>query len=465
MKVLRLSRFALIFIIVAGCNNINYKKAASGLNIIDADLLLIKSSSLKKGATEDLSNLNSNLYKLVVNGNDSLLWPIQFTNDEGEFIDEKFSKIIVEKIYKFTDNLYCLRGNFKCIINSGSGEIQSFTTLLVRISDGAIFDFQGHYPFLGSDYFGEYAQTDSAGNIYYYYLAVQKLSEMDNGTYSITQYLPDGQETQDYFIDRHGNCFYQNGTPELEVDWNDRVFLNKVKKAEGGIIENTSKPIKVMFTGSDGNTYSILREFSDYSGGYPLPADYMRMNIYRINVREEVSSTLVCSHICPADTYGYNYLYQSSSSGITIFFRNVTEYSTMGELFIESEMKSYYLFQPEDFGEESKTIFRVIGDYSFMYGPNKKSVYRISNDLITPASRNLDGVTFEGYALNSYIEFVFPEGIEIYSFELIDEDHVLFTGLNLSEEENVIGTISSDGELTIVERTGNDSFDILTRLN
>jgi hypothetical protein len=116
-------------------------------------------------------------------------------------------------------------------LDSSRVEPQALSSILVRTSDGAIFDFNGHFPSDKSYYLNQNKiQLDKFGNVFYdagnenieFPSVVYKLSESQGG-FSQEQYLPSGEEYFSFFIDLEGNCYYYT------------FPYTKVKKSEGGI--------------------------------------------------------------------------------------------------------------------------------------------------------------------------------------------------------------------------------------
>nr|MDA3823396.1 hypothetical protein [Bacteroidales bacterium] len=212
-----------------------------------------------------------------------------------------------------------------------------------------------------------------------------------------------------------------------------------------------------MFNGFDGNAYSV---WENYQKPY-------KMHVSRITVDSTISALEISSHDEPWDTYGYSYIFQDREARSTLLLRYQTEYRTMGEIFLEDEMKSYYLFQPSSLGNTSMRIFKVLDGNCFVQedGNNEGQIYRISLKHFISASASFEGATMEGFELDELTVFNLPANIDIFYYYVLDSETIIFSGLDLAEEVNVIGTVNSQGEVNILSQSDKETYQILTRIN
>jgi hypothetical protein len=58
-----------------------------------------------------------------------------------------------------------------------------------------------------------------------------------------------------------------------------------------------------------------------------------------------------------------------------------------------------------------------------------------------------------------------PANIDIFYYYVLDSETIIFSGLDLAEEVNVIGTVNSQGEVNILSQSDKETYQILTRIN
>ena len=105
----------------------------------------------------------------------------------------------------------CMKGRFEIEIDSVIDKL-TYSSILIRISDGAIYDFKGHYPREDSYYMGnKYLQEDKSGNIYYVVgdNTLFKLGGLDIGMPYQETYVSSSQfQSLFFYISPEANCFF-----------------------------------------------------------------------------------------------------------------------------------------------------------------------------------------------------------------------------------------------------------------
>jgi hypothetical protein len=259
----------------------NDSKVVSKLDLGDADYLVLKSNNNLKS-----TNSNQELYKIKIDGDNITEEKISLLDALGNEIDSIFSDFSVYKILELKEGLICLNGSFELYLDSSSVEPQALSSILVRTSDGAIFDFNEHFPSDKSYYlYQNNIQTDYLGNVYYDNENVYKLSENDNG-YLQEEYLPTGEEYFSFFIDLEGNCYYYT------------FPYTKVKKSEGGIAtSDTYKEFYCIW-----NTYDnkVMATVYDSVGYLSIENDKIKFSTFVLSAQTQPFGYLT---FAPQNTY------------------------------------------------------------------------------------------------------------------------------------------------------------------
>jgi hypothetical protein len=411
-------------------------KVVSKLDLSDADYLVLKS-------TDNLKSTNSNqeLYKIKIDGDNITEEKVSLLDALGNEIDSIFTDFSVNKILELKEGLICLNGSFELYLDSSRVEPQALSSILVRTSDGAIFDFNGHFPSDKSYYLNQNKiQLDKFGNVFYdagnenieFPSVVYKLSESQGG-FSQEQYLPSGEEYFSFFIDLEGNCYYYT------------FPYTKVKKSEGGIA--TSDMYKEFYC--IWNTYDNKVMASVYdSVGYLSIEDHK----IKFSTFESISVGEAWTHIY---TSAENMFTQVITPDIN------SDQKQIGNIIFEDSKKVFkLLLQDELFATNQLVIKKISGNYIFL-----SSEYSLSLSLFKIDLESFEQIDSEAYLLNSFVNIDFPSDLEIKTYEYNDSGEITFTALRLSDEMFVTGIVDSENTIKILMESSDKEYNNLIQLN
>lgn len=415
-----------ILVLFTGCEkeigSVNHDQIAVSLDIKDAEYLCLDGTS---------SNAKTNLLKTVAGEPDMV--PVNFLNNNLEPIDSSFCDIRITHYYRLDNGLICLTGRFEMISDSAHLQPEILTSLLVDLETGNIYDFLGHYPENVSYYMGsDSVQQDDMDNLYYSHgYKIYLLSGQKDKVFSIQQYLPDGQDFFEFFIDRSGNCFYNQESPRS----------TKVKLSSGGILQSPVLINNFFYRGTD-----LMAIHSN--------------KLVKIDLNESVQAT-------PADSMEneiehFSFLYPKEEEGYTLFLQYGTSELNSGYFgiaYFHQTDKAYRIDLAEDCYLNNPT-FQVEGiedHYLFLRSLDNSEILRIDLDQMTPSG--------EGYLLHADKSLIMPSEYEIYSLQLYEGLFVTFTGLRYSDEKIVMAELDFDGLLSIISETLNRHTIVLEKVN
>lgn len=403
-------------------------KVVSNVDMTNADYLVLKSVGNKKSAYS-----NQELYKISIDGEIISEEKVRLLDAFGNEIDSVFSEFAVWEMLELKEGLLCLRGDFKLYLDSTNIEPQTLYTLLVRISDGAIFSFNGHYPSDKSYYLNQNKiQTDKYGNVYYDAGNVFKLMETENG-YLHEEYLPSEEEFFSFFIDIEGNCYYYT------------YPYTKVKKFGGGIAAS-----------------DIYRQFHCKWNTYD---DRVMASVYDsvgyLTIEEEkLKFSPFASINCPE---AWQYIYRNSNEKTTQIFSPAIHESwkLAGSIIFEETQKVCDLFISNELFTANNLYVKNISGH-FLYLTNEGS---ISLDLYKVDLNNLEKIDGDSYVLNSYTHIDFPIDLDVKEYEFSDNGDITFTALRLSDEMYVTGIVDSESNIQILTESSDREYNNLIRIN
>lgn len=434
----------LISIIAFSCTR-NSGNVAITLDISDANYLLL-SEPIYDGSPEsvEIEQSGTNLMKMSVQGGMGTLAEVYFTDADGEWIENNFTSIEVDEICEFTDDYCCFFGTFECIIDPIRKEKVILKSLLVRKSDGAIFDFEGYFPPKGITHLGQRVQTDRFGNMYFISMGIKKLSPVTGGQLALETLLTRESQTESFYIDYEGNCFYSTGQNQNNYGW----YYDKVKLNSGPIIFNEQLPLRYLFQGHDHNTYGIWRDKAE------------TLHTCQVDIDDSVIIENLADIPIPDDTYGYDGLYYDDANNTIVLLRRNSEFGVIGMLFNEAEKKSYYLKQSEELGTVGYWLIKNTRDFIFLQSgepDEQNSIYRIAKNEYVK-------IDDENYQLSSPVKFEIPDDFQVYTYDILDTDKITFTALRYSDGRYIVATIDTNGQVAILSETDNSKYHIVTRL-
>lgn len=414
----------------------NDSKIVSKLDLSDADFLVLK-------ASDNLKSTRSahELYKIKIEEDTITEEKVSLLDALGNEIDSIFSDFSVYKILELKEGLICLYGSFKLYLDSSIVEPQVLSSLLVRTSDGALFDFNGHFPSDKSYYLNQNKiQSDKFGNVFYDAVnvnpgfpgVVYKLSETQNG-FLQEQYLPSGEEYFSFFIDLEGNCYYYT------------FPYTRVKKSEGGIAtSDIYKNFHCIW-----NTYDnkVMASVYDSVGYLTIDDDKIKFSTFSsISVGE-----------------AWTHIYKSSENKFTqvITPEINSEYKEVGNIIFEESKEVYNLLLQDELFETNRLVInKISGNYIFL-----SSEYSLSLNLYKVDLESFEQVDSETYILNSHVSIDFPDNLEIKTYEFNDIGEITFTALRLSDEMFVTGIVDSENMINILTESSDKEYNNLIQLN
>lgn len=406
----------------------NDSKIVSKLDLSDADYLVLK-------ATDNLKSTNSKqaLYKIKIDEDNITEEKVSLLDAFGNEIDSIFSDFSVYEILELKEGLICLNGSFELYLDSSMVEPQVLSSLLVRTSDGAIFDFNGHFPTDKSYYLNQnYLQTDNVGNVYYDNENVYKLSESENG-YLQEEYLPSGEEYFSFFIDYQGNCYYYT------------YPYTRVKKSEGGIA--TSDMHQEFYC--IWNTYDnkVMACVYDSVGYLTIVDDKIKFSKFTsISVGE-----------------AWTHIYTSRENRFTqVITPDInSDYRQVGNIIFEESKEVFKLLLHNELFETNQLVInKISGNYIFLSSENSLSLNLYKVDL-----ESFEQVDSETYLLNNHVSIDFPDDLEIKTYEFNDNGEITFTALRLSDEMFVTGMVNSQNKINILTESSDKEYNNLIQLN
>jgi hypothetical protein len=435
----------LVFLFVIACDKIdhidnnNRPSTVRSLNLDGANYLAIKNQKIKNINTSDWSNL----FKLTKINDELIPEKVGFKDGNDNLIDSVFSLIQIDEICSISNDYLCMKGKFECEIDSLVDKL-SYSTILVRISDGAIFNFNGHYPGIDSYYMGrKYLQVDKSGDLYYSYSSdhysrtVYKLGGINITIPFQETYLSSSQyQSQYFYISPDANCYYY-GYPKT-----------KIKLSSGGII-SADRFLANFFNSAD-KVYAAVE------------ADLFHIEI----IDDQCVSNQVSSIKTPM--LEYLYFYSNDYYYLLGDMMEFIELGIVGFIFNESENKLLNLSIPENMENELYEVVDFADKYLWVSSINStnKEFYRFDLDKYDIKIPYPDiEPSIEVAILNSYELIEIPDSIEIYNYSILNNGEISFIGYNLSSEIDITGVISLDNEITIIKSSSDYIFQILERIN
>lgn len=391
------------------------------LNITDAAGIVVYKNPSGTGGR--VSTQGTNLYKITTDGS---VESVKFMYADGQDIDPNVTdvSIAVRKVYDVGDYIV-LDGEF--LAWDTEGNYQSYYNLLVRKSDGAVFEIGNNYEQLINSDLGLLQeanfQSDKDGNLYYLNNQgeILKVDVSNPSDLFMTEYLPTEQTTYYFIVDQDGNCVYEyDGTYRL-------------RKGAGGIFDFEAEGFEVseFWVGSNGAMY-----FTSYDHDNEVPT------IGKLNVdgNGDVSgSELWSSTNIGVQNTNYHY-----------YYRIVRQNSVV---FIAFENGSHWEFSEDD---NQVTNFEL-PDLSI----STKLVY--SDDYYYLAEgTNLYKASF---ADHNYSSLLSPGQYEVYTMSVDNNETLQISALRFSDGRKIIAEIDAQGTFTVIDEEQDKEALYLQRLN
>jgi len=378
------------------------------------------------GATADQQ---TQLYKLTADGS---LAPVTFINADGTNADTTLEQTIsVSSIVKVNNDYIEMNGNFA--VWDTTGVNQFYSSLLVRKTDGAIFDFNESLAMPdfyrpGDDIFPQ----DAAGNIYFLTRnrSVSRLDLKAPDNLTQTDYLPGGQVVYNFSIDKNGNCAYNyNNLAQGSI---------RMRKVNGGLedIMVEGRTNAGYWTGANGTIY-----FVTYATGNSS-----------IHTLEVVDNKVITTQVWITDdvnTYtmfldtreSNNAPYRIKKKNSIVFVGSNTEGARSWEF---SEIDNTVTLLDLPSFSESRII---VQSDKYYYIAHKTDLYKI--DLET----------------HQYTKLFSTGQYQVYAMSVSKDDVLQFSGLRFSDGKKVFAQVNATNALSILNETAGMQATVLQRLN
>ncbi|MBT1689561.1 hypothetical protein [Dawidia soli] len=415
-----------------------------GMNIQDAQSLVLLGPAPNGRIGDVRPAYTPNLYKITEGGSMEV---VKFLDAQGNVIDTKEAgtNVLVRWITPMNDEYVALTGDF---VFPDSISTKHYTTLLLRKTDGAIFDFTQGGLVPPWKRLGEaVVKADGAGNLYYLTMdnaagSVKKLDVSNPQQPAVSGYTSTGQEARYFEMDAHGNCLYKYGESGGVTQANGTADL-RIRKANGGIFEVKvdGRDNREAWLGNNGSFYFITYTWDN---GY-LPA------IHRITITgSEIAINTVWS---ANDDLDVN--------------------DAVGSM-MRTESQGAYMIRKENSVVFVDTYFNRNLHWEFFEEDNTVRKFELpqveEGALLVYSERyyyiasgtNLYKVDLDTHAYESLL----PENAyEVYTMNVSADDVVQFSAMRFSDGKKIVAEISAAGALTVVSEELEAAAIVLQRLN
>jgi len=391
---------------------------AQNLVLIDGSANGLTGGRLK--ATQD--QLFNALYKIDASGD---LQEVHYSTGEGS--------IDVDKIIPLNADYLVMLGKF--VIND-----KNYFSLLVRKSDGVVFDFTDYDLNMENWKLGEnFVKADGDGNLYYpMYNQIQKLDITDPNNITRTDYMPSGQTVWFSDIDKAGNLLYNYDHDGSGIN----KFL-RIKKVGGGVFDATvaGRSYRDFWLGNDGHFY--INGTSETGAA----------TIYKATI---ANNQVTIDNVWSDDTNpaaGMVKLMFSTASQGAYRIRKPNSI-----LFLETFYDADHNGMSWEYFEDSNTVQAV--DLPHL---NEGSVFAHSSHYYYIGT----GTDLYKVDINthSYSKLLNSGDYEVYAMAVDENDNLQFNGLRFSDGKRIFGEIKNGGSLTILDEALDKKAVVLTRLN
>lgn len=414
--------------------NGNVKNGMPRLNITDAANIVVLESTSGSGGR--IKAASTNLYKITTDGS---FQEVKFLNADNTEVDPGQTETLIKinNAFNLNAKYLLLEGEFTAWDTLGN--TQSYNALLVRKTDGAIYDFSNPDIAYNSAFF-----EDEVGNIYYRNHG-QMVMQIDVGDPSLlkrTEYLAAGQTATTFCAGGKGNVLYEY-RPEGMI--NDDEIKYRVRKAQGGIYEiDITEPldpghykywINGMWTGTNGKIY-FDSHTHDGNGYTP--------HIHTLTV--DNTNTAIIDTVWTSSDPGANPIGWKSSQ-----MHRVPKEESM--LFVSKNQAWEFFEDTNEMEEVSLPEADEIDDFfytdEFVYYRSGVDIHKIS----------LDDYNAELVPLPQDDQF------EIYSLSGGDNEVLNLSALRFSDGKKIIAQIDAEGTFTVLDEVVNKEAVVMQRLD
>ena len=406
------------------------------LNITDAKMLVVFEGDENPSGRVPGNQGGDNLYKLTDSGE---FEKVNYVNPDGTNIDPDLveTKMEVHYVESLDDELLFMHGRFTFYDTIGFP--LHYWQILVRKSDGAIFDFASIAPsrfhsdrFINSKPFVK----DDEGLFYCAANLLDANGMPINGSTqgptallrldvsnvehpSYINILPTGQVVQKFVVDKAGNIFYQNVSQEGGNDF-------KIIKRAGGLII-PDEAFLFPWIGINGSFYSVKGEA-----------------IYKLEIQQDDLIEHKVWEWMPSEELSY------MPSGIGEGFRINRQQTTIGIgsnriwEFNEATQTVKFTSLPEDLIPLNYEKLVQTDEYVYMY--NGSSLYKM----------NISNYQYTEVTNGKY---------EFYTFGTGPNNELMFSALRYSDGKKVLGKITSDDNILFINEEGEKDIVYLIRID
>jgi hypothetical protein len=400
-----------------GSTNSNGKGNLSKMNIVGATNLFIAPVSTARSVRATRDTSVNKLFKITEDG---YVQEVTYTYEDEEGNQTSNSETFIPT--------HIFNVNVNYIIICFSSEVY-----LVRKTDGAVFIISNTYNDIPSKNViyvtnRQAVFNDINGNIYY--LANNKIIKINiQNPLSITKqnYSPDTDSVSGFVIDNFGNAVYFGRDAS-----NNEV--SRIRRGVGGLRNLSSQNARFAWTGID-NT-----------------------NIYFFDSNESNTGTQIkkyLSDVNEIENFGTDMTNFSGFGGNGYILKMDNRIVTCSVL-----QNTVYEIYPnfdtiQGYGSGNQTL----GLKSIKIAANSNNFYYITGDNTSnePVLLKIDAATDVPQTILT--------GYDIYRFTVSSEDEITFNALNMNNMRKVIGTISSTGNVGIIDETLNTEVTVLERIN
>jgi hypothetical protein len=450
------------------------------LDLTDAKSLVAFSGNSVKKSTAGDPHSNGNLYKVKDDGevvkvmfrdqNGQPFEKIVYYKDNGDSI-VNYPSLYVQEINILNEYFLLIEGSFSYLDISDLENPHDvfYESLLLRLSDGALFDFNDKINWYRScRYKNRYLYTDIEGNLYYTSTSsndnVQKLSLPEDGEVTRENILPYNQKFKSYCVDGEGNLYY------LPDDLGSTYEGFYIKAANNGILMfdrlfyqvDTDTMKATMYTefqwvwiaddktafavaGKDSAVYNEpLGEWDTHESGHSV---FLKIHIDNSTIQYE-------NHLTNVDNLFENfqwkvdqYVYRTSYQDEIIFMYGNVGAQPATELWALDLVNNTYRkgIIPINEGEYVGALIHDGGEYIFLADNSK--LLKISK------------------ADFSYVNFLPENQYDIIALSVSEDDIVTFNALRYSDASIILGQIDQDGVVTLTKEDMDEPVTTLVRIN
>jgi len=406
-------------------NNGNNNSNLRSLNIIGAKNLFIASVSgqpLQSINARSVGNESQNkLFKITEYG---VIQEITYNyeDDEGNPIQSNETLIPTD--------IFNINQDYLMVVFTDS-------IYLLRKTDGAVFLYSdsswNNKPSLNDVYVSNRRSilNDNNGNIYF--LANDKVIKVNvQNPSSITRenYSPDSDRVWGFEMDNNGNIIYfgrDSGNSEI----------SRIRRSGGSLRNLSSQNARFAWTGLDNSNFYFFDRNSTNSG------TQIKKWISGTNEIEDFGIDMVGF----SGFGGNGYILKTSGRIITISVLQNSVYEIYPEF---SPIQGYASYDPN---------YMALGLNSIKYADSSGDYYYITgnNTSENPVLLKINAATDVPTTILS--------GYDVYKFTVTEDNIVTFNALNMDNGKKVIGSISSNNIVTILDETLNIELTVLERIN